>query len=50
MHGHGKHISQQYHYFVGNRIRHNTKSSREFSEKISQDKGTIAIDSRERII
>lgn len=30
-------------YFVGNRIRHNTKSSREFSEKISQDKGTIAM-------
>ncbi|WP_251423521.1 MULTISPECIES: ParA family protein [Lactococcus] len=30
-------------YFIGNRIRHNTKSSREFSDKISQDKGTIAM-------
>lgn len=30
-------------YFIGNRIRHNTKSSREFSDKISQDDGTIAM-------
>lgn len=30
-------------YFVGNRMRHNTKSSREFSDKISQDDGTIAM-------
>lgn len=30
-------------FFVGNRIRHNTSSSKEFSEKISEDKKTIAM-------
>ena len=29
--------------FIGNRIRHNTKSSKEFSQKISEDKNVIAL-------